>query len=173
MARIDPTGLSLKEPVVVCVNRVAKVVAGGKRFSFNALTVVGDGGGHVGVGVGKANDVQAAVAKGAAQARKNLMRVPLKDGTIPHEVTGCFGAGKVLMKPASPGTGVVASAAVRAVLEQAGVKDILTKSLGTSNPFNVVYAVMEGLRMLRTPQEMEKLRGPEPASSATAAAVSP
>jgi len=144
---------------VVTLNRVAKVVKGGKRFSFSALVVVGDGAGTVGSGLGKAKEVQSSIQKGNAQAKKNLLKFPLVGDTIPHEIVAKYRSGKVWMKPAAPGTGVIAGGGVRAVLEAAGVKNVLTKSLGSDNPFNVVGATMECLRMLRTSDDISKLRG--------------
>ena len=159
LKRVDPEGLDLKDRVVH-ISRVAKVVKGGRRFSFSAVVVVGDANGHVGTGLGKANEVPDAIRKAVQNAKRSLIVVPLIDGTIPHGVTGEFGASKVIIRPASPGTGVIAGGGVRAVIESSGISNILTKSLGSNNPHNLVKATIEGLSQLRTAAQISALRGP-------------
>jgi len=157
LPKIDPSTLELTDRVVN-INRVAKVVKGGRRFSFSALVVVGDGKGHVGSGLGKANEVPEAIRKGIEHAKRNLIYVPIINNTIPYEVMGKFGASKVLLKPASEGTGVIAGATIRAIAQSAGIQNILTKSLGSSNPHNLIKATLQGISQLKVPEEVIEKR---------------
>ncbi len=157
MPKIDPNTLELTDRVVH-INRVAKVVKGGRRFSFSALVVVGDGKGHVGSGLGKANEVPEAIRKGIEHAKQNLIYVPLMNTTIPYEVIGRFGAAKVLLKPASEGTGVIAGATIRAIAESAGIQNILTKAIGSTNPHNLIKATFQGIHQLKSPEEVSEKR---------------
>ena len=158
MKRVNAEGLDLKDRVVH-ISRVAKVVKGGRRFSFSAVVVVGDGNGHVGTGLGKANEVPDAIKKAVQNAKRSMIQIPLVDGTIPHEVIGEYGASRVVMRPASPGTGVIAGGGVRAVVESCGISNVLTKSLGSNNPHNLVKAAIEGLAQLRSSEQIALVRG--------------
>jgi small subunit ribosomal protein S5 len=158
LKKVNPDGLDLKDRVIH-ISRVAKVVKGGRRFSFSAVVVIGDGNGHVGSGLGKANEVPDAIRKAVQNAKRELLRVPVVNGTIPFEVVGKYGASQVIMRPASPGTGVIAGSGVRAVIESAGIADILTKSLGSNNPHNLVKAAMDGLSQLKTLDQVRGARG--------------
>lgn len=158
MKTIDPTQLELLEEKVIKINRVAKVVTGGRRFKFNAIVAVGDGKGHIGVGLGKALEVVTAVSKGKENAKKNMVRIPIINGTIPHVVQAKYGAAKVILKPASLGTGIIAGGPIRAIMEEVGVRDILTKSIGSNNTHNVVKATMVALQLLKDPYQFAKKR---------------
>ncbi|MCK4297713.1 MAG: 30S ribosomal protein S5 [Candidatus Marinimicrobia bacterium] len=158
MKTVDPTQLELLEEKVIKINRVAKVVTGGRRFKFNAIVAVGDGKGHIGVGLGKALEVVTAVSKGKENAKKNMVRIPIINGTIPHVVQAKYGAAKVILKPASLGTGIIAGGPIRAIMEEVGVRDILTKSIGSNNTHNVVKATMVALQLLKDPYQFAKKR---------------
>ncbi|MBL7135757.1 MAG: 30S ribosomal protein S5 [Candidatus Marinimicrobia bacterium] len=158
MKTVDPTQLELLEEKVIKINRVAKVVTGGRRFKFNAIVAVGDGKGHIGVGLGKALEVVTAVSKGKEDAKKNMVRIPIINGTIPHVVQAKYGAAKVILKPASLGTGIIAGGPIRAIMEEVGVRDILTKSIGSNNTHNVVKATMVALQLLKDPYQVAKKR---------------
>lgn len=158
MNKIDPGSLDLKDKLIY-LNRVAKVVKGGKRFSFNTVVVVGDGNGHVGIGLGKANEVPEAIRKAIEKAKNSLIKVPLINNTIPFTVIGNYGAGKVILKPASPGTGIIAGGGVRAVVESVGIHNVLTKSMGSNNPHNVVKATVNALKQLKSAETIAEMRG--------------
>ena len=159
MSIINPAELDLKEEAVVKINRTAKVTSRGKRFRFSALVVVGDGNGHIGVGLGKANEVISAIQKGKEIAKRNIVKVSVINGTIPHKIIGKHGASRVMLKPASPGTGIIAGGAVRAVCEALGVQDVVAKSLGSANPHNVLKALIQGLKNQSSPKYMSAVRG--------------